>query len=105
MRRVDALSDDDQDSQCPVAPAEVGASVVDRKRLKRSRCKAHDSDCRQLVEFSDLRQRLRQIVYSKCSCQSDCYSPFRDPGGLDQLANLRKTLESMNKGDADQKAP
>lgn len=116
MQNVDALSDDDavgvqhqvvRGSTGPPALPSSQSVVGRRKRFN------HGGALVLAQKDIDLRKDLRSVVDSKCFCSrkrkhgsvaTSCFAPFRENSEFQTLLRLRKTLASMNKLDADQKA-
>lgn len=98
---VTTLSDDET-AVVPVQPPEPVKTLPSRKR------KLGPEELS--LVFQDLRRNLRTTVNSNCRCwgklksrsKRNCFSPFRDPATFDKIFQLRKSLRTMWKVDADQ---
>lgn len=112
---VDTLSDGEVD-QANFLPAQQANPVPAQQAAQQVvvHVASHGEKRKQsdAIALSELRQKLRQVVASHCRCfakckpqmRRNCFRPFRDPTIFAQIFNLRKTLLTMHKADADRLA-
>lgn len=110
MHSIEALSDDEVGAAAPQQP-EASRPLLPPPVPVAPRPNTSSEKYRAIVaEDIDLRRGLRSLVDSNCFCSrkgkdtgTSCFAPFRQTDGFQIAVGIRKTLQSMNKNDADQK--
>ena len=105
LQNVTELSDDETVAPQPL-PAPDETSVVSKTRPS---CKRKMSALELASAYSDLTRSLRCVANSCCRCfnkgkgivKRNCFIPFRQPAVFNEVLQLRKTLRTMHKVDAD----